>query len=62
LRAAEETVKANKATVEQTALSTKNQIASSEAGSIDQGALHNAELNLEYGTIRAPIAGPSAIR
>src|ERR1035437_3415091 len=58
LRAAEETVKANKATVEQTALSTKTQIASTEGrvGS-NQGALHTAELNLEYGTIRAPIAG-----
>ena len=58
LRAAEETVKANKATVEQTALSTKTQIASTEGrvGS-NQGALHTAELNLEYGTIRAPIGG-----
>jgi membrane fusion protein (multidrug efflux system) len=58
LRAAEETVKANKATVEQTALSTKTQIASTEGrvGS-NQGALHTAELNLEYGTIRAPISG-----
>jgi membrane fusion protein (multidrug efflux system) len=58
LRAAEETVKANKATVEQTALSTRTQIASTEGrvGS-NQGALHTAELNLEYGTIRAPIGG-----
>jgi membrane fusion protein (multidrug efflux system) len=58
LRAAEETVKADKATVEQTALSTRTQIASTEGrvGS-NQGALHTAELNLEYGTIRAPIAG-----
>jgi membrane fusion protein (multidrug efflux system) len=58
LRAAEETVKASKATVEQTALSTKTQIASTE-GRVEsnQGALHTAELNLEYGTIRAPIAG-----
>jgi membrane fusion protein (multidrug efflux system) len=58
LRAAEETVKANKATVEQTALSTKTQIASTEGrvGS-NQGALHTAELNLDYGTIRAPIGG-----
>jgi membrane fusion protein (multidrug efflux system) len=58
LRAAEETVKANQATVEQTALSTKTQIASTE-GRVEsnQGALHTAELNLEYGTIRAPIAG-----
>jgi len=58
LRAAEETVKASKATVEQAALSTKTQIASTE-GRVEsnQGALHTAELNLEYGTIRAPIAG-----
>jgi membrane fusion protein (multidrug efflux system) len=58
LRAAEETVKANQANVEQTALSTKTQIASTE-GRVEsnQGALHTAELNLEYGTIRAPIAG-----
>jgi len=58
LRAAEETVKANQATVEQTALSTRTQIASTEGrvGS-NQGALDTAELNLEYGTIRAPIGG-----
>ena len=58
LRAAEETVKANKASVEQTGLSTRTQIASNE-GKVEsnRGALSNAELNLEYGTIRAPIAG-----
>jgi membrane fusion protein (multidrug efflux system) len=58
LRAAEETVKANKATVEQTALSTRTQIASTE-GKVEsnKGALSTAELNLEYGTIRAPIGG-----
>ncbi|HMD70768.1 MAG TPA: efflux RND transporter periplasmic adaptor subunit [Bryobacteraceae bacterium] len=58
LRAAEETVKANQATVEQAALSTRTQIASTE-GRVEsnQGALHTAELNLEYGTIRAPIGG-----
>ena len=58
LRAAEETVKANQAAVEQATLSTRTQIASTEGrvGS-NQGALHTAELNLEYGTIRAPIAG-----
>jgi membrane fusion protein (multidrug efflux system) len=58
LRAAEETVKANKATVEQTALSTRTQIASTE-GRVEsnKGALDTAELNLEYGTIRAPIGG-----
>jgi membrane fusion protein (multidrug efflux system) len=58
LRAAEETVKANKANVEQTALSTRTQIASTE-GKVEsnKGALSTAELNLEYGTIRAPISG-----
>jgi membrane fusion protein (multidrug efflux system) len=58
LRAAEETVKANKANVEQTALSTRTQIASTE-GKVESnhGALNTAQLNLEYGTIRAPISG-----
>ena len=58
LRAAEETVKANKANVEQTALSTRTQIASTE-GRVEsnRGALKADELNLEYGTIRAPIGG-----
>jgi membrane fusion protein, multidrug efflux system len=58
LRAAEETVKANKANVEQTALSTRTQVASTtgRVGS-NQGALKTAELNLEYATIRAPIGG-----
>ncbi len=58
LRAAEETVKANKANVEQTALSTRTQIASTE-GKVEsyKGALNTAELNLEYGTIHAPIGG-----
>jgi len=58
LRAAEETVKANKANVEQTALSTRTQIAST-GGRVEsnKGALKTAELNLEYGTIRAPIGG-----
>jgi membrane fusion protein (multidrug efflux system) len=58
LRAAEETVKANKANVEQTALSTKTQIASTEGRvEANRGALSTASLNLEYGTIRAPIGG-----
>jgi membrane fusion protein (multidrug efflux system) len=58
LRAAEETVKANQANVEQTTLSTRTQIASTE-GRVEsnRGALKTAELNLEYATIRAPIAG-----
>ena len=58
LRAAEETVKANQANVEQTALSTRTQIASTEGrAESNRGALKTAELNLEYATIRAPIAG-----
>jgi membrane fusion protein (multidrug efflux system) len=58
LRAAEETVKANKANVEQTTLSTRTQIAGNE-GKVEsnRGALSTTELNLEYGTIRAPIGG-----
>src|ERR1017187_1304553 len=58
LRAAQETVKANKAAVEQAALSTRTQIASTE-GRVEsnKGALNTAELNLEYGTIRAAIGG-----
>jgi len=58
LRAAEETVKANQANVEQTELSTRTQIASTE-GRVEsnRGALKTAELNLEYATVRAPIAG-----
>jgi membrane fusion protein, multidrug efflux system len=58
LRAAEETVKANKANVEQTALTTRTQIASTE-GRVEsnKGALRTDELNLEYATIRAPIGG-----
>lgn len=58
LRAAEETVKSNKANVEQTALTTTTQIASNE-GKVEsnKGAVKTAELNLDYATIRAPIGG-----
>src|SRR5215831_72464 len=58
LRAAEASVKANQATVEQTRLSTETQMQSAE-GKVraQRGALETAELNLQYGTIRAPVSG-----
>lgn len=58
LHAAEANVRANQANVDQTRLSTKTQIQSSEAKvETQRGAFQNATLNLEYGTIRAPIGG-----
>jgi len=58
LRANQENVKALKAAVDQTALSTRTQIDSMQAKVESQkAALRTAELNLEYGTIRAPIGG-----
>jgi membrane fusion protein, multidrug efflux system len=58
LNAADATVRANKANVEQARLSTGTQIQSSE-GKLEslRGALRNAELNLQYATVRAPISG-----
>src|SRR5262249_3692385 len=58
LRAAEAAVNANQANVEQTGLSTQTQIQAQE-GKVQalRGALRNANLNLDYGTIRAPISG-----
>lgn len=58
LRAGEATVRAGKANVDQTRLSTQTQI-SSTGGKMDaqRAALRTAELNLEYATIRAPISG-----
>lgn len=58
LSAAEATVRANQANVEQTRLSTATQI-DAAGGQVEtsRGALHTAELNLEYATIRAPISG-----
>jgi len=58
LRSAEANVRANKANVEQAGLSTKTQIQSSQ-GKLEslRGALRNAQLNLQYATIRAPISG-----
>jgi membrane fusion protein (multidrug efflux system) len=58
LRAAEATVRANKANVEQTRLATSTQIQSTQ-GKLEaqRGALETAQLNLQYGTIAAPISG-----
>jgi membrane fusion protein (multidrug efflux system) len=58
LRANEANVNAYKANVDQVTLSTRTQIDSMLAKMESQkAALRTAELNLEYGTIRAPIAG-----
>ena len=58
LKANEANVKANQANVDQMALSTRTQIESMQAKTESQkAALRTAELNLEYGTIRAPISG-----
>ncbi len=58
LKAGEANVAALKANVEQTRLSTRTQIEAMR-GKLEaqRGALRNAELNLLYATIRAPIAG-----
>lgn len=58
LKAAEAAVKANQANVDQTRLSTRTQIDAMQ-GKVEslRAALRNAELNLQYGTIRAPISG-----
>jgi membrane fusion protein (multidrug efflux system) len=58
LRAAEADVRASKANVEQTRLTTQTQIQATE-GKLEaqRGALETARLNLQYGTIRAPISG-----
>ena len=58
LRSAEASVKANQANVEQTRLSTETQVQSTEGKVLAQrGALETASLNVQYGTIRAPISG-----
>jgi membrane fusion protein, multidrug efflux system len=58
LKANQANVDALKATVEQASLSTRTQIASTEAKvEAQQAALNTAELNLQYGTILAPISG-----
>ena len=58
LHSAEANVKANEANVEQTRLSTRTQIDSTQ-GKVEalRGALRTNTLNVEYGTIRAPISG-----
>jgi membrane fusion protein (multidrug efflux system) len=58
LRASEANVAALRANVTQTELTTRTQIQSNE-GKVEslKGALQNAELNLDYGVIRAPISG-----
>ncbi|HTY63657.1 MAG TPA: efflux RND transporter periplasmic adaptor subunit [Acidobacteriota bacterium] len=58
LKANEANVRANKAIVDQTALSTRTQIEAMKARVESQNAaVRTAELNLQYGTIRAPISG-----
>jgi membrane fusion protein (multidrug efflux system) len=58
LRSAEASVRANQATVEQTRLTTETQVQSTEGkANAQRGALETAKLNLQYGTIQAPISG-----
>ena len=58
LHSAEANLKSSQANVEQTRLSTRTQIDSMQ-GKVEalRGALRTNTLNLEYGTIRAPISG-----
>ncbi len=58
LRAGEANVHAYQASVDQATISTKTQIDSTQAKTEAlKAALQTAELNLQYGTIRAPIGG-----
>src|ERR1035437_9200956 len=58
LRSAEATVRANQANVEQTRLTTDTQVQSTEGKvQAQRGTLETATLNVQYGTIRAPISG-----
>ena len=58
LRAAEASVKANQASLQQTRLTTETQVQSAEGRLQAQKAtLETARLNVQYGTIRAPISG-----
>jgi membrane fusion protein, multidrug efflux system len=58
LRAGEANVRALQASVDQATISTKTQIDSTQAKTESlRAALQTAELNLQYGTIRAPIGG-----
>jgi len=58
LTSAQATVRANQANVEQTRLATETQVQSTQ-GKVEaqKGALQTAKLNVEYGTIVAPISG-----
>jgi membrane fusion protein (multidrug efflux system) len=58
LKAGEASVRANNANVEQSELSTRTQIEAMKAKvEALEGTLRTAELNLQYGTIQAPIGG-----
>jgi len=58
LRAAEASVRANQANVEQTRLTTETQVQSTEGKmQAQRAAVETANLNVQYGTIRAPISG-----
>lgn len=58
LHSAEASVRANQANVEQTRLTTDTQVQSTQ-GKVEaqRGALETANLNVQYGTIHAPISG-----
>ncbi len=58
LRSAEASVRANQANVEQTRLTTETQVQSTRGKvQAQRGALETANLNVQYGTIHAPISG-----
>src|ERR1039458_3465098 len=58
LRSAEASLRANQANVEQTGLTTDTQVQSTEGKvQAQRGTLETATLNVQYGTIRAPIGG-----
>ena len=58
LRSAEASVRANQANVEQTRLTTETQVQSTQGKvQAQKGALETATLNVQYGTIVAPISG-----
>src|ERR1035437_9736665 len=58
LRSAEASVRANQANVERTRLTTDTQVVSADGKvQAQRGTLETATLNVQYGTIRAPISG-----
>src|SRR5664279_4546707 len=58
LRSAEASVRANQANVEQARLTTETQVQATQGKvQAQRGALETATLNVQYGTIRAPIGG-----